>query len=199
MLGRSKSNGGGSMNRICLGILALGLTPLAATAQQAPAAAPPASAPEVNPISNGLRSLLAEESINTVAAVEEMPADKFDFRPTPQQNTFGHLVVHMIRANYGLCALISGAKTPPSPTLKDNDPKDTLVPALKASFQFCTDSLAGIDDSHFGEMVPFLNGKMVSRGFMVVTASEDYGDHYSTAAMYLRLNGLLPPTAQPKK
>jgi len=33
----------------------------------------------------------------------------------------------------------------------------------------------------------------------VVTASEDYGDHYSTAAMYLRLNGLLPPTAQPKK
>jgi len=47
--------------------------------------------------------------------------------------------------------------------------------------------------------VPFIGGKMVSRGFMVVTASEDYGDHYSTAAMYLRLNGLLPPTAQPKK
>ena len=105
----------------------------------------------------------------------------------------------MIRANYGLCGLITGAKPPAPPQLKDDDPKDTLVPALKAAFQFCTDSLAPVDDSHFGEMVPFIGGKMVSRGFMVVTASEDYGDHYSTAAMYLRLNGLLPPTAQPRK
>jgi hypothetical protein len=105
----------------------------------------------------------------------------------------------MIRSNYGLCSLISGTKAPQAPALKDDDPKDTLVPALKAAFQFCTDSVAGIDDSHFGEMVPFIGGKMVSRGFMVVTASEDYGDHYSTVAMYLRLNGLLPPTAQPKK
>jgi hypothetical protein len=24
-------------------------------------------------------------------------------------------------------------------------------------------------------------------------------DHYSTAASYLRLNGILPPTAEPKK
>jgi DinB superfamily len=191
------------MKRICLAILALGLvpfSPLAAKAPQAPAAAAPQTAQsETNPVSNGLRKLVAEESENTVAAVEEMPADKFGFRPTPQQNTFGHLVVHMIRANYGLCSLISGAKAPAVPALKDDDPKDTLVPALKAAFQFCTDSLAPIDDSHFGEMVPFIGGKMVSRGYMVVTASEDYGDHYSTAAMYLRLNGLLPPTAQPRK
>jgi DinB superfamily len=187
------------MNRMCLAILALGIAPLAATAQQAPAEAPQAAASQANPVSTGFRTLLAEESQNTVAAVEEMPADKFSFRPTPQQNTFGHLVVHMIRANYGLCSLISGAKSPQAPPLKDDDPKDTLVPALKASFQFCTGSVAGIDDSHFGEMVPFIGGKMVSRGFMVVTASEDYGDHYSAAAMYLRLNGLLPPTAQPKK
>jgi len=34
---------------------------------------------------------------------------------------------------------------------------------------------------------------------MVVTMAQDYGDHYSMAAMYLRLNGLLPPTAQPRK
>ncbi|MDR3722812.1 MAG: DinB family protein [Candidatus Acidoferrales bacterium] len=190
------------MKRICLAILALALASLSAPAtraQQAPAAAPQAAGPETNPISNGFRKLMAEESQDTVAAVEEMPADKFSFRPTPQQNTFGHLVVHMIRANYGLCGLITGAKPPAAPALKDDDPKDTLVPVLKASFQFCTDSLAQMDDSHFGEQVPFIGGKLVSRGFMLVTMSEDLGDHYSTAAMYLRLNGLLPPTAQPKK
>jgi hypothetical protein len=189
------------MKRVCLSILAVALIPFAApiVRAQAPAAASQASAPETNPVSNGFRKLMAEESGNTVAAVEEMPADKFGFKPTPQQQTFGHLVVHMIRANYGLCALITGAKAPAPAALKDDDPKDTLVPALKASFQFCADSLATIDDSHFGEQVPFFGGKMVSRGYMLVTMSEDLGDHYAAAAMYLRLNGLLPPTAQPKK
>ena len=190
------------MKRICLAILAMALAAVATPAapQQPPAPAPPqAAVPETNPISNGFRRLMADESRDTVAAVEEMPADKFSFRPTPQQNTFGHLVVHMIRANYGLCGLVTGVKPPAAPALKDDDPKDTLVPVLKASFQFCTDALAQTDDSHFGEQVPFIGGKLVSRGFMLVTMSEDLGDHYSTAAMYLRLNGLLPPTAQPKK
>jgi hypothetical protein len=189
------------MKRICLAILALALTQFTSPAlhAQPPAAAPQAGAPEANPVSNGFRKLMAEESVNTIAAVEAMSADKFGFKPTPAQNTFGHLVVHMVRANYGLCGLITGAKAPAPPALKDDDAKDTLVPALKASFQFCTESLAPIDDSHFGEQVPFFGGKMVSRGFMVITMSEDLGDHYATAAMYLRLNGVLPPTAQPKK
>jgi uncharacterized damage-inducible protein DinB len=188
------------MKRICLAILALGLTPLAAPAQQAPAAdATQAAQPEMNPVSNALRKLVATEAKDTVAAVEEMPADKFGFRPTPQQNTFGHLVVHMVRVNYGMCALISGAKAPAMPALKDDDPKDTLVGPLKASFDFCTQSLAQLDDSKLGEQLRFFNGKMMSRGDLIVTVSEDYGDHYSTAAMYLRLNGLLPPTAQPSK
>jgi hypothetical protein len=188
------------MKHACLAILVLACTPFAVLAQQAPAAATtPAAPPEMNPVMNGLRKLVETESKDTVEAVEEMPADKFGFRPTPQQNTFGHLVVHIVRANYGLCSLISGVKGAKAPDLKDDDPKDALVPAVKASFQFCTDSLAQTDDSKLGEMVPFIGGKLVSRGFMVVTMAEDYGDHYSTAAMYLRLNGLLPPTAQPKK
>ncbi|HXA75674.1 MAG TPA: DinB family protein [Candidatus Acidoferrales bacterium] len=188
------------MKRICVAILALSLVPLASPAQQAPAAdATPTAQPEANPVSNGLRKLVATESKDTLEAVEEMPADKFNFRPTPQQNTFGHLVVHMVRVNYGLCSLIAGVKAPKMPDLKDDDPKDTLVGPLKASFDFCNQSLAQLDDSKLGEQLPFFGGRMASRGYLIVTMSEDYGDHYSTAAMYLRLNGLLPPTAQPRK
>jgi hypothetical protein len=32
-----------------------------------------------------------------------------------------------------------------------------------------------------------------------VLLTNDWADHYSSAAMHLRLNGLLPPTARPKK
>jgi hypothetical protein len=196
MLGAQEIHWGGEkMTRVCLAFLVLALAPFAAMAQGAAGSTPP----ETNPVANGLRTLLASEASDTIAAVEEMPADKFSYKPTPGQITFGHLVVHMIRANYGLCALVSGAKRQAPPDLKDEDPKDTLVPALKASFDYCTQALAPMDDSRYGEQVPFIGGKMVSRGFMVITMAEDYGDHYSMAAMYLRLNGLIPPSAQPKK
>jgi hypothetical protein len=32
----------------------------------------------------------------------------------------------------------------------------------------------------------------------MIALSNDFADHYSIVAIYLRLNGLLPPTAQPK-
>jgi hypothetical protein len=59
--------------------------------------------------------------------------------------------------------------------------------------------LAKIDDSHLSDQVS-LFGKPtgMSRAAVFVTLAADWADHYSTAAGYLRLNGLLPPTAQPK-
>jgi uncharacterized damage-inducible protein DinB len=180
------------MKRAMLGLMAVALFGCTAYAQQT-------APPETNPVSNALRSLVDRESRITVAAVEEMPADKYSFRPTPQQITFAHLVAHMSDANYRFCSMISGAEIPKTGHAKDTDPKDTLVAALKSSFAFCTESLAKVEDSKLGEPVPFFGGRLASRGAIVITLAQDYGDHYSMASVYLRLNGLLPPTAQPRK
>ncbi|HXJ18407.1 MAG TPA: DinB family protein [Candidatus Polarisedimenticolia bacterium] len=180
------------MKRVILGLMAVALFGCAAYAQQN-------AKPETNPVSNALRTLVERESSITVAAVEEMPADKFSFRPTPQQITFGHLVAHMGEANYRFCSMISGAQMPKMESVKDTDPKDTLVAALKSSFAFCAQSLAKLDDSNLGEQVPFFGGRLASRGAVVLTLAQDYGDHYSMASVYLRLNGLLPPTARRRK
>ena len=52
-----------------------------------------------NPVSSALREILPGRQKNTVAAVEEMPADKFGYKPTADQMTFGHLVTHVIESN----------------------------------------------------------------------------------------------------
>jgi hypothetical protein len=36
----------------------------------------------------------------------------------------------------------------------------------------------------------------MSRGQVLVVIATDWADHYSTAAGYLRLNSILPPSAQ---
>ncbi|HKQ86603.1 MAG TPA: DinB family protein [Candidatus Acidoferrales bacterium] len=175
------------MKQAIIGFAAILLFSLAAGAQQA-------AAPSENSITDAARKLETQMAKNVQAGAEEMPAEKYDFRPTPGQNTFGHLVGHMITANYYLCSAISGAEMPQFNRPQDSDKKDALTAELKTSFDYCTDSLANVKDSDLSKGGP----RGATRGSMLVTFAEDYGDHYAQESAYLRAAGLLPPTAQPK-
>lgn len=157
-------------------------------------------AQDKNPVTSVARQILPRQQKNLVAAAEAMPADKFGYKPTEQQMTFGHLVLHIIESNNYLCSHIGDVPEmkPPVP-LKESDGKDKLVAALQASFEFCTTALGKVDDSKLGDEVELFGGRKGSRAFALIALTNDWADHYSSAAMYLRLNGLLPPTAQPKK
>ena len=168
------------------------------------AQAPPPFTPSANPVSDAVRTLLARESKNLVASAELMPADKYAFHPTPAQMTFGQLVAHIVQTNVFICSGIGSTPSPMTPEelkkLSGTEPKDALVAAIKKSFEYCGESLAKVQDSTLGEEVSmFGRNTGQSRAAAMITIATDWTDHYSTAASYLRLNGILPPTAQPKK
>jgi uncharacterized damage-inducible protein DinB len=190
-------------------IPALLLLAASATAQTTPAQTTPAQttpaqtmpaqtapAPTNNPVSTALRDILPNRQKNTIAAVEAMPADKFNYKPTADQNTFGHLVAHMVEANYGLCSGAAAVPAPKVEEVKETDAKDKLVAALKASFDFCADALAKMDDSKLEETTAGMGGQQLSRARFALGIASNWADHYAEAAMYLRLNGVLPPTAK---
>jgi len=154
------------------------------------------ASPSPNPVSDTLRQLVARYSKNMIGAAELMPADKYDFKPTPQEITFAHLVGHIAQSNFQLCARISGAPAPQQPTVADTDGKDKLVAAIKASFAYCTEVLAKADDSALGANVGNAN-RPSTRAASMITVAYDWADHYSAQAIYLRLNRILPPSAQP--
>jgi uncharacterized damage-inducible protein DinB len=156
-------------------------------------------AQEKNPVTSVAREILPRQQRNLVAAVEEMPADKFGYKPTEQQMTFGRLALHIVESNNYLCSKIGDLPEIKAAPLKESDGKEKLVAALKASFEFCTTALGKVDDSKLGDEVELFGGRKGSRAFALIALTNDWADHYSSAAMYLRLNGLLPPTAQPKK
>jgi len=156
-----------------------------------------ATAQVKNPIASALQEVLPGRQKNTVAAVEEMPADKFSYRPSADQITFGHLVAHMVEANYTLCSGATAVAAPKVDEVKDTDAKDKLVAALKASFDFCGDALSKMDDSKLGEITTGgPGGQQVSRARFALGIASNWADHYAQAAMYLRLNGLTVPTAK---
>ena len=70
-----------------------------------------------------------------------MPADKFGYKPTPQQMSFANLVLHMTESNNYLCAKAGDVPEPKAQELKETDGKDKVVAALKASFDFCNTAM----------------------------------------------------------
>jgi uncharacterized damage-inducible protein DinB len=149
-----------------------------------------------NPVADATRAWVQQEGRDIIAAAEEMPADKYMFQATPAQMTFAHLMTHVVESNRYMCSSIAGESLPKSTDVKDTDGKDAIVADVKASFDYCNRVLATVDDSRLADQIPLF--KRTRANLMMFVAS-DHADHYATAAIYLRLNGLVPPTAKPKK
>jgi uncharacterized damage-inducible protein DinB len=150
-----------------------------------------------NPVSQTTRMMLEQHSRNMVAAAELMPADKYSFHPTEAQMTFGKLIAHIAQTNEFICSAIAGSPKPSPPTTPtEADSKDVLVNAVKESFDRCSATLANLTDAQATEQVAMGTQKVPRVYFMFVIVA-DWADHYSTEASYLRLNGILPPSARP--
>ena len=164
----------------------------------AAAAGSQSTAPVKNPVTTVLRTILTRQQKNILSAIDAMPADKFSYKPTPDQISFAHLVVHITESNNSMCAKIADIPAPKAEEIKETDSKDKLLAAAHASFDFCSTALANVDDSKLGDNVDF-GRTQGPRAMAVFFLAGGWSDHYGAAAMYLRLNGILPPTAQPKK
>jgi len=171
---------------------------------QVAAQTPPTFSPSANPVSDVVREMLARQATNLTRSAELMPPEKYGFSPTPAQMTFGQLIVHIIQTNTALCSAASGLPAAMLPDqfkqLSATDTKEALTLKLRQSFDDCKDKLSKIQDASLAaEALVFGQRTGMSSGAALVTITADWADHYSTAATYLRLNGILPPTAQPPR
>jgi uncharacterized damage-inducible protein DinB len=152
------------------------------------------SAAAQNPVSDAARNTFASRSKNLVGAAEEMPADKYTFKPTEAQRTFASWVQHTVEMNNGACAKLTDA-TAPKAEVKEEDGKDKLVAALKQSFDFCAAQFPKLQDAKLGDEVAS-GEKKTTKAAILLGLLGGYADHYGQMATCLRLNGHLPPTAK---
>ena len=157
----------------------------------------PALRAQSDPVSNAVRNTAHESGKNLLAAARTMPAEKFGYKPTPAQMTFGELILHIRGDNRITCEAIGGVGADAEGTLKSTDKKDDLVAALQRSLAFCDAALARVSDAQLGDLVPY-DGHSAQRAAAMIGLVTDWANHYSQQAIYLRLNGVLPPTARGK-
>lgn len=148
------------------------------------------------PVSDAVRSAADRAATNFVTAAEEMPGEKYGFKPTRAQMSFGDVIAHMSAGNDALCSSIGGVGPPKRSAVAAGAQKERLVERLRVTFQFCRSALAKLNDSRLGEKVPYFGDQELSRAQVMLAAAEEWGGHYSQLAVYLRLNGLVPPSAR---
>jgi hypothetical protein len=151
-----------------------------------------------SPVAEAVRSSALRAANNFIAAAEDMPAARYSFKPSPAQMSFGEVIAHMAAGNDALCSSIGGVAAPRRSALPAGAPKEQLVARLRETFRFCESALAKVDDSRLDESVPYFEEQAVPRAAVMISAAEEWAGHYSQIAVYLRLNGLLPPTAKPR-
>jgi uncharacterized damage-inducible protein DinB len=160
------------------------------------------------PITTVFRNRTMAQQRNLAQAFDSIPANKFGYKPTPAQQTIGYIAQHLASDNYFFCGNFGAMKptlaaedTATADSLKAQWPKEKLVEKLKASFKFCEDAFAQLDDAKMSEQITMTFGgqsRQSVRVSMALGHIVDMADHYSQIANYMRLNGLLPPTALPR-
>src|SRR5262245_32316101 len=97
-----------------------------------------ARAQELGAVATALKTSWTRASQNMPAAAELMPADKFGFKPTPEQLSFGEILAHEARSNETLCNALDGSAAQPSESAAGaTASKDELVARLRKSFDTC--------------------------------------------------------------
>lgn len=136
-----------------------------------------------------------KDTMHKIAA--EMPAEKYTFKPTPEQQTFGERTVHVANANVYFLGLLGG--NAPKPTI---DPKATTkeaaLKALDDSFDYGAAQLKQQTDETLRQLVaspPKFMGPSSGVRIMTFLVGHTW-DTYGQMAVYLRLNGKVPPASQ---
>ena len=126
-----------------------------------------------------------------VKSAEAVPEDKYDFKPTPEVRSFRDQFVHIIGENFRMMGMASGDNQKPPENLKT---RAEIVKALNDSYDFGAKVLGGMTDAKAVENVAGFGGRQVPRWTLALMNIVDNMDHYGNLVVYMRLNGIVPPS-----
>lgn len=136
-----------------------------------------------------------------IAMAEDMPEDKYDFKPNPAERSFAEQLLHASGANYFFINPAKGEKPPQGdPKRADYKTKAEVVDFVKKSFADGAALIQSKGDSGLNDLFvdPFSKNQVrfsdYAWGFI-----EHSGEHYGQLVVYYRVAGLVPPESRPKK
>lgn len=126
----------------------------------------------------------------TLAVAELMPADSYDFKPNPQEMSFGVMMVSLAKSNSDAFAWVAGTNALPQPPGYD---KQTALKFLADSFDQCARDFAATPPDRFDKAFEIAGGMQATGLEVIWWAFTDTAHHRGQAEVYLRVKNIAPP------
>ena len=178
--------------------LAAALVASPAIAQQDAKKTPPKPAPSP---SQALLESWNDIGRKLIAMAEDIPEDKYGYKPHPDSRTFLGNLLHASASMYYFTDTAVGKKNRfgDDPKAEDYKTKAQVVAFVKKCVQDGADLIKAKGDKGMNEQI--------EAGFPTKTRLSDLangliehsGEHYGQLVVYYRINGMVPPESRPKK
>jgi uncharacterized damage-inducible protein DinB len=184
--------------RLCGAALAVGIAVLPAGAQEAAKKEPPKPAPGP---AQAVLEQWNEIGRKLVAIAEDLPEDKYDYKPNPDSRTFVAQLLHVSAAMYYFTDFAMGQKPryPDDPKRDNLKTKAEIVAFVKKSVQDGADAIKAKGDKGLNEAVNDGGAHLDRLYDLAYGLIEHSGEHYGQLVVYYRANGMVPPESRPKK
>ena len=140
-----------------------------------------------------------KDTRNTMLTIAgAVPEDKYDYRPVPEVRSFREMLMHMVEDTAIHIGYAGGASREESERVTAKHAKiktrAEFLKALNESYDYGDKILADLTDQNALDMVTGMRGAHMTRIAAYLHALHDIEDHYGNLVVYLRLNGITPPS-----
>jgi uncharacterized damage-inducible protein DinB len=144
-----------------------------------------------NPLTTEAQQAWNRTMHNVTAGAEDMPADKFNYKPTPESMSFRDIIAHVADSAMGACSSLAGERK--SAGAAQMKTKEELLGALKAVQAECDKAYAP-DDAKAVQMLSGGFGGPHTRLTSLWGNTLHIEHEYAQMTVLLRLNGIVPPS-----
>jgi uncharacterized damage-inducible protein DinB len=180
--------------------LALGVAAVPAMAQDAAKKEPPKP-----PLSASAEVLEQWNEIGRklIAIAEDLPEDKYEYKPNADSRTFRGVLLHVCASMYYFTDPVLNKKPryadDPKPADVKVNSKADLVAFVKQCVKDGADAIKAKGDKGMTDAVYVGGPRQNHVSDLAYGLIEHSGEHYGNLVVYYRVNGLVPPESRPKK
>ncbi len=134
----------------------------------------------------------------TLAVAEAMPAEGYDFKPNPEELSFGQLMFHIAAQNSDSCSDAAGTKPlaelDSSKLVPPATDRQTAIRVLNLAFDKCAREIDGMPPEQWNKEVYKFRGQPVLSYEALWYTFTHTAHHRAQAEVYLRLKNIKPPS-----
>lgn len=139
-----------------------------------------------------LRDWTAQKA-RLVALAEAMPAEKYEFKATPEQRTFGEQMGHLAEAHVSMFKRLDTAGKVPAPDTPKGHGREEIVAFVGAAYDYGQKVLESLSEE---ALLKSAEADRPVAARTVWAAMNNAANHYGQCVVYLRLNGIVPPASR---